>query len=206
MKVTKLALAIIGGCAISMSASAGGKVDKSVSNMTGADATMLSNTCAGCHGTDGASSGPAIPSLGGMSALYITDMMNGYKSGDIKSTIMGRIAPGYSEDEIDAMANYFAGTEQHRTPQAFDKAKAAKGMKLHDKYCEKCHSESGTLAEDDSGILAGQPTPYLHYSMEDFANGDRLMPKKMKKKVKKLNKKEGSAGMEAILNYYASQK
>ena len=28
----------------------------------------------------------------------------------------------------------------------------------------------------------------------------------VKKKVKKLNKKEGAAGMEAILNYYASQR
>ncbi|MBC8519276.1 MAG: c-type cytochrome [Gammaproteobacteria bacterium] len=174
--------------------------------MTGADASMLSNTCAGCHGTDGGSSGPAIPSIGGMSATYITDMMNAYKSGDTVSTIMGRIAKGYSEDEIGAMANYFAEQSQTRADQSFDKAKAAKGMKLHDKYCEKCHSEGGSLADDDSGILAGQLTPYLHYSMEDFDNGDRSMPEKMKKKVKKLNKKEGAAGMEAILNYYASQR
>ncbi len=199
MKATKLAMAIIGGCAISLSVSAGG-------NMTGADASMLSNTCAGCHGTDGGSSGPAIPSIGGMSATYITDMMNAYKSGDTVSTIMGRIAKGYSEDEIGAMANYFAEQSQTRADQSFDKAKAAKGMKLHDKYCEKCHSEGGSLADDDSGILAGQLTPYLHYSMEDFDNGDRSMPEKMKKKVKKLNKKEGAAGMEAILNYYASQR
>jgi len=198
MKATKLAMAIIGGCAISVSAFAG--------NMTGADASMLSNTCAGCHGTDGSSSGPAIPSIGGMSATYMTDMMNAYKSGDTVSTIMGRIAKGYSEDEIGAMANYFAEQSQTRADQSFDKAKAAKGMKLHDKYCEKCHSEGGSLAEDDSGILAGQLVPYLHYSMEDFDNGDRSMPKKMKKKVKKLNKKEGAAGMEAILNYYASQR
>jgi len=141
-----------------------------------------------------------------MSATYMTDMMNAYKSGDTVSTIMGRIAKGYSEDEIGAMANYFAEQSQTRADQSFDKAKAAKGMKLHDKYCEKCHSEGGSLAEDDSGILAGQLVPYLHYSMEDFDNGDRSMPKKMKKKVKKLNKKEGAAGMEAILNYYASQR
>lgn len=201
MKATKLAMAIIGGCAISLSVSAGGG-----KNMTGADASMLSNTCAGCHGTDGASLGPAIPSIGGASAVYITDMMNAYKSGDTVSTIMGRIAKGYSEDEIAAMANYFAEQPQYRADQSFDKAKAAKGMKLHDKYCEKCHSEGGSLADDDSGILAGQLVPYLQYSMEDFANGDRSTPKKMKKKVKKLNKREGAAGMEAINHYYASQR
>ncbi len=198
MKVTKLAIAIIGGCAISFSASAG--------NMTGADEAMLSNTCAGCHGTDGASVGPAIPSLGGMSAAYITEMMNGYKSGDIKSTIMGRLAKGYNDDEIAAMANFFASKDQHRADQSFDSSKVKKGAKLHDKYCEKCHSEGGALADDDAGILAGQLVPYLHYTMEDFANGDRSAPKKMKKKVKKLHKKEGDAGIEAIFHYYASQR
>jgi len=193
-------MAIIGGCAISFSAVSAGD------NMTGADASMLSNTCAGCHGTDGASVGPAIPSIGGMSATYITDIMNAYKSGDTKSTIMGRIAKGYSEDEIAMMAGYYASQEQSRADQSFDNAKVAKGAKLHDKYCEKCHSESGALADDDSGILAGQLMPYLHYSMEDFSNGDRSMPKKMKKKVKKLHKKEGDAGIDAIINYYASQR
>ena len=199
MKVTKLAMAIISGCAISFSAVSAG-------NMTGAYGVMLSNTCAGCHGTDGASVGPAIPSLGGMSAVYITETMAGYKSGDIASTIMGRIAKGYSDDEVAAMANHFAAQKQHRADQSFDSAKAAKGEKLHDKYCEKCHSEAGSLAEDDSGILAGQLMPYLHYTMEDFHNGDRSMPKKMKKKVKKLHKKEGDAGIDAIFNYYASQR
>ncbi len=198
MKATKLAVAVLGSCAISFSAFAG--------NMTGADGSMLSNTCAGCHGTDGASVGPAIPSIGGMSATYITDMMNAYKSGDTNSTIMGRIAKGYSEDEIGAIANYFAEQAQSRADQSFDSAKVAKGQKLHDKYCEKCHSEGGTLADDDSGIMAGQLMPYLQYSMEDFHNGDRAMPKKMKKKVKKLNKKEGDAGIDAIFNYYASQR
>ena len=198
MKVTKLAMAIISGCAISFSATAG--------NMTGADGTMLSDTCAGCHGTDGASVGPSLPSLSGMSAIYLTDQMNAYKSGDTVGTIMNRIAKGYSEDEIDAIANYFAAQKQHRAAQSFDSAKAKKGEKLHDKYCEKCHSEAGTLADDDSGILAGQWTPYLHYTMADFKSGDRSAPKKMKKKVKKLLKKEGDAGMDAIFNYYASQR
>ncbi len=198
MKATKLAVTIIGSCAISFSVSAG--------NMTGANAVMLADNCAGCHGTDGASVGPAIPSIAGMSAIYITDMMNAYKSDDIKSTIMGRIAKGYSEDEIGAMAGYYAAQPQARADQAFDSAKAAKGAKLHDKYCEKCHSEGGTLADDDSGIMAGQLMPYLQYSMDDFHNGDRAMPKKMKKKVKKLHKREGDAGVDAIFNYYASQR
>jgi sulfide dehydrogenase cytochrome subunit len=46
--------------------------------MTGADATMLANTCAGCHGPDGASGGPATPTIAGLSTEYFVEVMNGY--------------------------------------------------------------------------------------------------------------------------------
>jgi sulfide dehydrogenase cytochrome subunit len=42
--------------------------------------------------------------------------------------------------------------------------------------------------------------------MTDFTSGAREMPKKMKKKVENLMKKEGDDGMKALMNYYASQK
>ncbi len=80
-----------------------------------------------------------------------------------------------------------------------------KGGKLHDKYCEKCHSDGGQSAEDDSGILAGQWTDYLKWSLADYTSGNREMTKKMAKKLKKLVKKEGDKGIDALLAYYASQ-
>ena len=57
----------------------------------GASGEALSYTCAGCHGTNGASTGPASPSLAGMSAVYLADSMRAFKSGDRESTIMMRI-------------------------------------------------------------------------------------------------------------------
>ncbi|MES9861313.1 MAG: cytochrome c4 [Candidatus Thiodiazotropha sp. LLP2] len=174
--------------------------------MSGASATMLANTCAGCHGTYGASAGPATPSIGGMSAVYFEEVMQGFKDAEIKSTIMTRIAKGYSEDEIKAMGEYFSKQPFVVAKQSFDADKAKKGAKLHDKYCEKCHADNGTSAEDDSGILMGQLTPYLHYTMTDYKAGDREMTKKMKKKVNQLLKKEGNDGIDALLNFYAQGK
>ncbi|MES9832076.1 MAG: cytochrome c4 [Candidatus Thiodiazotropha sp. DIVDIV] len=174
--------------------------------MSGASATMLANTCAGCHGTYGASAGPATPSIGGMSAVYFEEVMQGFKDAEIKSTIMTRIAKGYSEDEIKAMGEYFSKQPFVAAKQSFDADKAKKGAKLHDKYCEKCHADNGTSAEDDSGILMGQLTPYLHYTMTDYKAGDREMTKKMKKKVNQLLKKEGNDGIDALLNFYAQGK
>ena len=169
-------------------------------------AEMLAYTCAGCHGTNGNSGGPATPTIAGASKEYIVEAMQEYKSGERPSTIMTRIAKGYSEEEFKLMAGYFSKQQFVAGNQTADAEKAKKGAKLHDKYCEKCHAEGGTSAEDDSGLLAGQWTPYLHYAMQDFLSGKREMPKKMKKKVEKLQEKEGDAGMDALMNFYGSAK
>lgn len=170
----------------------------------GASAAMLSDTCAGCHGTDGASEGPAIPTIAGMSNDFFIEVMQGYGSGEIPSTIMGRIAEGYSEDEIKAMAKFFSDLKFTKATQEFDAKLAKKGAKLHDKYCEKCHAEGGSSAEDDAGILNGQWKPFVKWTLADYIDGNRTASKKMKKKLSKLVKKEGDAGIEALLNFYAS--
>ena len=168
-------------------------------------AEMLAYTCVGCHGTNGVSAGPATPSIAGISEEYFIENMQGYASGDIPSTIMGRIAKGYSEDEIQALAGFFSGQTFVAAAQDSDPALAKKGAKLHDKYCEKCHAEGGTSAEDDSGILAGQWTPYLAWTLADYHSGDREATKKMAKQLKKMKKKTGDEGTTQILNYYAGQ-
>ena len=172
----------------------------------GASASMLSDTCSGCHGTDGASVGPASPTIAGISNDYFVEIMQGFASGDIPSTIMGRIAKGYTEEEITAMAKHFSGLKFAAAEQKHDAALAKKGAKLHDKYCEKCHAEGGTSAEDDSGILSGQWRPYVEWSLADYTSGKREATKKMKKKLDKLVEKEGDAGIDALLNFYAAGK
>lgn len=174
--------------------------------MTGASAVMLANTCAGCHGTNGASVGPATPIIAGLSKDYFVETMEGFKEGEIPSTIMGRIAKGYSEEEFKQMADYFGNKPFIYAKQTFDNSSADKGAKLHDKYCEKCHSEGGKSAEDDSGVLAGQWVPYLDWTLADVINGDREAPKKMKKALSRLVKKEGDKGVAALLDYYARHK
>lgn len=171
-------------------------------------ATMLANTCAGCHGTYGQSVGPASPTIAGMEKESFIEVMNGFASDEVYSTIMGRIAKGYTEEEIELMAGYFAEQEYTPAKQSFDEGMVKKGQKLHDKYCEKCHEEGGKPLEGDDVeyyLLAGQWTPYLQYTMSDYIEKRRPMPKKMKKKVDSLVKKEGDKGLAALFAYYASQ-
>ncbi|NNJ98358.1 MAG: cytochrome c4 [Gammaproteobacteria bacterium] len=172
--------------------------------MAAPSASMLANTCAGCHGTNGISVGPASPTIAGKSAEYLKEVMEGYKSGDRHATIMNRIAKGYTDEEIALMADYYAALpfESAAEKQTFDSAKIEAGSKLYKKNCSKCHDENGTLAEDDSGILGGQWLPYLQFTMVDYRSGRSEMTKKMKKKVEKLNDEE----IESVLQFFASQK
>ena len=172
--------------------------------MAAPSGSMLGNTCAGCHGTNGVSTGPAAPTIAGKSATYIQDVMAAYKSGDRHSTIMGRIAKGYTDEEIKAMAEFYAALPfvSSAAEQKLDAGKIKEGSKLYKKNCSKCHDENGSLPDDDAGILAGQWLPYLQYTMEDYRGGRSEMTKKMKKKVDKLN----DAEIEALLQFFASQK
>ena len=170
-----------------------------------ATATMLANTCAGCHGTKGSSVGPASPTIAGISYDYFIETMKGYQSGERPSTIMSRIAKGYSEKEIELMADYFSKQSFVRLPQNYDANAARRGKKLHKKYCGKCHEEDGRSAEDDAGILAGQWEPYLRFTLEDFTSGNRPMAKKKKERMNKLDKAHGEAGIDDLVHFYAGQ-
>lgn len=68
---------------------------------------MLANSCAACHGTDGKSPG-AIPSINGKSAEFLTKALNGFRDGSRPSTVMGRHANGYSDNEIKHIAEHFS--------------------------------------------------------------------------------------------------
>ena len=185
-----LVLAMLGGSSIAQAA--------------GPSASMLAYTCAGCHGTDGSSVGPASPSIAASDPTYFTDVMLAYKNAERPSTVMTRIAKGYSEEEIEAMAEFFADQKFIRFPQQYDAAKASRGKELHEEYCEKCHEDGGRNPEDSS-VLAGQWMPYLHIAMEEYLNKERDMPKKMKSKVEALIEKEGKASLDDVIHYYGSQ-
>ena len=186
---------------------AGGLAFGSAAMAATPSASMLGNTCFGCHGPDGNSTGPATPSIAGYSKTYMVETMKEYKSGERASTIMTRVAKGYTDEEIDLMGDFFAAKKPMVTAnQMANAGEAAKGAKIHKKYCEKCHEDGGSSADDDAGLLAGQMMPYLNYTLEDMHSGARSMPKKMKKKMKEMHKKHGDAGVKALVNYYGSQK
>ena len=65
---------------------------------------MISN-CYSCHGTDGRSPG-SIPSLTGKNAEQALLQLKEFKSGQLAATVMTRHAKGYTDAELEALANY----------------------------------------------------------------------------------------------------
>jgi len=69
----------------------------------------LAATCANCHGTDGrAAAGSTMPVLAGMSRDHMIAQLKAFKDGSRPSTIMGQLAKGYSDAQIEQLAGYFA--------------------------------------------------------------------------------------------------
>ena len=64
-------------------------------------------SCSGCHAT-GAASASSVPRLYGRDAGEITTAMNGFRDGSLPATVMNRIAKGFSDDELRAIAAWLA--------------------------------------------------------------------------------------------------
>jgi sulfide dehydrogenase cytochrome subunit len=69
----------------------------------------LAATCAQCHGTDGhAVEGEALVRLAGLPKDYILNQLLAFRTGQRPATIMHQITRGYSQEQLDEVATYFA--------------------------------------------------------------------------------------------------
>jgi len=67
----------------------------------------LAANCTGCHGPNGNSAG-AIPSIAGLERAYFVGAMQGFKTGSRQATVMHQHAKGYTDQEIEVLADYFS--------------------------------------------------------------------------------------------------
>lgn len=71
-------------------------------------ASLLTQPCFACHGVNGASTGLPIPSLMGLPEEHLSASLLAFKKGERPSTLMTRIAKGYSDEDLKLIANYIA--------------------------------------------------------------------------------------------------
>ena len=72
-----------------------------------ADAPPGAAACSGCHPAN-SSVATAVPRLHSRDASQITAAMQEFRTGQRPATVMDRIAKGFTEDEIKAIAAWYA--------------------------------------------------------------------------------------------------
>jgi sulfide dehydrogenase cytochrome subunit len=73
-----------------------------------ADGPLLAGACAGCHGVTG-EGGHGIPNIYHMhDRQQFVELMRAFRTNERPNTVMGRIARGYTDAEISALAAHFA--------------------------------------------------------------------------------------------------
>jgi cytochrome c553 len=74
-------------------------------------ARNIAANCANCHGTNGVSQG-VVPSLAGQSKADLVRKMQDFKAGRATGTIMPQLAKGYTDQQIDLSADFFAAQKR----------------------------------------------------------------------------------------------
>jgi sulfide dehydrogenase cytochrome subunit len=179
-----------------------------------ADIEKLVAVCSDCHGKQGASTEHDIPIIGGYSSDFLVNNIKAYQKKDRdcpetkiragskkgNKTTMCQVTKDFTGAEIRQIADYFAQQKFVPARQPFDAALAARGRKVHDQYCEKCHTDGGTHSDDEAGMPAGQWVAYLEQAVDEFKTGKRPIPKKMKDKLDQVD----ADGVKALIQFYAS--
>lgn len=162
----------------------------------------LANTCNNCHGVNGVSAGGAMPSIAGQSADYLKTVMMEWKRGERAAGTMNRLAKGYTDEQIDALAKHFAKLPWVPVVQKASADVLMKGKDATDR-CESCHGVTGGAPDgDDIPRLNGQQAKFLELEMMKYRDeGFHMTHKKMIKNVRKMDE----ANVEIAAKYYGAQ-
>ena len=116
---------------------------------------------------------------------------------------MGRLARGYTDQEIDEMAAFFSSQLWKSPAQEINKTLAIRGQEIHQEKCETCHKRSGRFQDDKTPRIAGQWREYLEIILQEYKRFDRKMPHHfMTIIVRQLSSKD----LTALAHFYASAK
>lgn len=187
----------------------------SISPVMASDVAPLIEVCESCHGPNGVSGHPDLPSIGGQSEQYILDSLNSYQEwgrpcvksafryGDTSKPVsnMCEVTENLSQEDFQALATHFSSLPFVPADQPFDAEMAARGEQLHAAHCEGCHTEGGSATDGPGPRLAGQWMQYLRSAIKYIPTGEHLVPRPMEDKIVELSDEE----LEALWNFYASQ-
>ncbi len=141
--------------------------------------SIVKEKCHLCHGEEGEASSAVYPRLAGQNRTYLVKQLKNFRDGKRKSDTMNEMAAGLTDEQIEALAEYFSSKPalSHRVR---DKMFAAVGeylFKKGNKYsgipaCKSCHGENGE-GNEQLPRLAGQHKRYVSDQLQAFGERAR---------------------------------
>lgn len=140
-----------------------------------ADAVIAqkAQACVACHGPNGQSPDPTLPSLAGQTSRYLYEELRDFQAGRRQAVTMTPIAKTLSTDDMQALADYFSAQGSMSSSYATDPAKVAQGHSIvANALCTMCHN--GDFAgQNEIPRIAGQQYAYIVNALESFRDGRR---------------------------------
>lgn len=169
-----------------------------------------STLCQGCHGTNGISFEPLIPSLAGQYSFYIEKQIHNYQAGTRSHQIMNAMVGTIAEGDATDIAAYFAsqvkmkgeGPGNDLGKDLFTRGDMSKRVVA----CNNCHGARGKGLTPKTGffpVLGGQQKGYIRRQLVNFREGIRTnSPSNVMNKIaKNLTDEE----IEALAEYASAQ-
>lgn len=130
--------------------------------------------CAACHGPEGNSTNPAIPSIAAQPKQFIVTQLFMFREGNRKDPQMSPMAAPLSNADMNELAAYFSAQTHAPPAKPLAADKAAAGRAVAEKYnCTQCHG-SQLLGQQHIPRLAGQQAQYLKTQLRGFKASTRF--------------------------------
>jgi cytochrome c553 len=133
-----------------------------------AEMPAKAGSCIGCHGPNGNSTMPGIPSLAAQNARYIYLQLRDFQEGRRSNDMMTPMTAGLSKDDMREIADYYS--KQKLSSKGFkadaEKAKLGKA-KADETLCAMCHLGE-FVGQNEIPKVAGQNYDYVVKSLTDF--------------------------------------
>lgn len=130
--------------------------------------------CAACHGAQGVSDNPAIPSLAGQQDKFLQWQLVFFRSGCRANDIMGPMAVDLSDEDVRNLGAYFASLPRGQ-PQDSDAdpalCKAGEALAAEHR-CAACHTDTFP-GKQAAPAIAGQHREYLAKALADYRSNAR---------------------------------
>ena len=127
--------------------------------------------CAGCHGEDGNTDIPGMPSLAGQHVPYLMTVLKAYQDGTRTEPDMQAFAEPLTRSDIEDMAYFYAATEPRRSEIPAEGDPFA-GIAVT-APCVGCHGRDGNSGDPKTPRLAGLDAEYLIAAVNTYKDGSR---------------------------------